>query len=81
MLEFADEFNAKLSGRPEDYRTFAHRNTTIANESTRSKVGIRLLHQDLIRAEKAQLAAIILLMSLLLVLIAPFYPGVSLLRA
>jgi hypothetical protein len=38
MLEFADEFNAKLSGRPEDYRTFAHRNTTIANESTGSKV-------------------------------------------
>jgi hypothetical protein len=32
MLEFADEFNAKLSGCPEDYGTFAHRNTTIAND-------------------------------------------------
>ena len=41
----------------------------------------RLLHQDLMRGQKAQRVAIILLMGLLLVLIAALYHGVSLLRA
>ena len=41
----------------------------------------RLLHQELMRGHKAQRAAIILLMGLLLILIAAFYHGVSLLRA
>ena len=41
----------------------------------------RLLHQDLMRGHKAQRVAIILLMGLLLILIAAFYHGVSLLRA
>jgi hypothetical protein len=46
MLELADEFNAKLSGRPEDYRTFAHRDTTIANQSTGSKVSTTLWNAE-----------------------------------
>src|ERR1035441_9082324 len=41
----------------------------------------RLLHQDLMRGQKAQRAAIILLMGLLLVLMAAFFHGVSLLKA
>ena len=41
----------------------------------------RLLHQDLMRGQKAQRAAIILLMGLLLILIAAFYHGVTLLKA
>ena len=41
----------------------------------------RMLHQELMRGQKAQRAAIILLVGLLLVLIAAFYHGVSLLRA
>jgi hypothetical protein len=41
----------------------------------------RLLHQELMRGHKAQRAAIILLMGLLLILIAAFYHGLSLLRA
>jgi hypothetical protein len=41
----------------------------------------RLLHHDLMRGQKAQRAAIILLMGLLLVLIAAIFHGVSLLRA
>ncbi len=41
----------------------------------------RLLHHELMRGQKAQRAAIILLMGLLLVLIAAFYHGMSLLRA
>jgi hypothetical protein len=39
----------------------------------------RLLHRDLMRSHLAQRAAIILLMGLLLVLVAAFYHGVSLL--
>ena len=41
----------------------------------------RLLHRDLMRGHKAQRAAIILLMGLLLVLIAAFFHGVKLLKA
>jgi len=41
----------------------------------------RLLHRDLMRGHKAQRAAIILLMGLLLVLVAAFFHGVFLLRA
>ena len=41
----------------------------------------RLLHQDLMRGQKAQRVAIILLMGLLLVLIAAFFHGVKLLKA
>ena len=41
----------------------------------------RVLHHDLMRGHKAQRAAIILLMGLLLVLVAAFVHGVSLLRA
>ena len=41
----------------------------------------RLLHHDLMRGHKAQRAAIILLMGLLLVLVASFFHGVFLLRA
>ena len=36
VLQFADQLDAKLPGRPEDYRPSAHRNTTIANDSARS---------------------------------------------
>ena len=39
----------------------------------------RLLHRDLMRGHKAQRAAIILLMGLLLVLVAAFFHGVFLL--
>ena len=41
----------------------------------------RLLHHDLMRGQKAQRAAIILLMGLLLVLAAAFFHGVFLLRS
>ncbi len=41
----------------------------------------RLLHQNLMRGQKAQRAAILLLMGLLLVLMAAFFHGVRLLRA
>jgi hypothetical protein len=41
----------------------------------------RLLHHDLMRGHMAQRAAIILLMGLLLVLVAAFFHGISLLRA
>jgi hypothetical protein len=41
----------------------------------------RLLHRDLMRSRKAQRAAMILLMGLLLVLAAAFFHGVFLLRA
>jgi hypothetical protein len=41
----------------------------------------RLLHGDLMRGHKAQRAAIILLMGLLLVLVAAFFHGMCLLRA
>ena len=41
----------------------------------------RVLHRDLMRGHKAQRAAIILLMGLLLILITAFFHGVSLLRA
>jgi hypothetical protein len=41
----------------------------------------RLLHHDLMRGQKAQRAAILLLMGLLLVLITALVHGVSLLRA
>jgi hypothetical protein len=41
----------------------------------------RLLHHDLMRGHKAQRAAIILLMGLLLILVAALLHGVSLLRA
>ena len=41
----------------------------------------RLIHRDLMRGQKAQRTAIILLMGLLLVLITAFFHGVSLLRA
>jgi hypothetical protein len=41
----------------------------------------RLLHRDLMRGHKAQRAAIILLMGLLLVLVAALFHGVFLLRA
>jgi hypothetical protein len=40
----------------------------------------RLLHQDLMRGQKAQRAAIILLMGLLLVLVVALFHGVGLLR-
>ena len=40
----------------------------------------RLLHQDLMRGQKVQRAAIILLMGLLLVLMAAFFHGVFLLN-
>ena len=39
----------------------------------------RLLHRDLMRGRKAQRAAIILLMGLLLVLVAAFFHGIFLL--
>ena len=41
----------------------------------------RLLHRDLMRGQKAQRAAILLLMGLLLVLLAAFVHGFSLLKA
>ena len=41
----------------------------------------RLLHRDLMRGQKAQRVAIILLMGLLLVLMAALLHGVSLLKA
>ena len=41
----------------------------------------RLLHHDLMRGQKAQRAAILLLMGLLFILAAAFFHGVSLLRA
>jgi hypothetical protein len=41
----------------------------------------RLLHRDLMRGHKAQRAALILLMGLLLVLVAAFFRGVLLLHA
>jgi hypothetical protein len=41
----------------------------------------RLLHHDLMRGQKAQRAAILLLMGLLLVLITALFHGVSLLKA
>ena len=40
----------------------------------------RLIHQDLMRGQKAQRAAIILLTGLLLILISAFFHGVGLLR-